>query len=215
MTKRKPSKPTPHGTLNGYKNYGCRCDECKAAMSAAMRAYNAADPERNRAKARAWQLANPDQYKARRDAYTSAHKEEQSIRKKAHYAANRERMVADAIRWKRDNPDRARATRRKWKQANPEKDRAHVELRRARKAASDVRVVTIGDWERMVARHRGCCAYCGRPGKLTQDHVIPISRGGRHSVGNLVPACGVCNSSKGSKLLVEWRRRATPLDATA
>ncbi len=27
------TRPTPHGTANGYKHYGCRCDECKAAMS--------------------------------------------------------------------------------------------------------------------------------------------------------------------------------------
>ena len=35
--------------------------------------------------------------------------------------------------------------------------------------------------------------------------IMPIIRGGRHSIGNLLPACGSCNSSKGAKLLVEWR----------
>jgi hypothetical protein len=33
-----------HGTANGYLNYGCRCDACKAAGAA----YNSADARRKR-----------------------------------------------------------------------------------------------------------------------------------------------------------------------
>lgn len=41
------------------------------------------------------------------------------------------------------------------------------------------------------------CAYCLRDDKkLTVDHVLALSRGGRHEIGNLVPACGSCNSRK-------------------
>nr|WP_239115333.1 HNH endonuclease [Streptomyces sp. SID8499] len=47
------------------------------------------------------------------------------------------------------------------------------------------------------------CVYCDAPGG-TVDHVIPLSRGGQHAEGNLVPACKSCNSSKGDKLLIEW-----------
>jgi HNH endonuclease len=50
------------------------------------------------------------------------------------------------------------------------------------------------------------CYWCGGIGG-TADHVVPISRGGKHSEGNLVPACRSCNSSKRDLLLVEWKRR--------
>lgn len=41
----------------------------------------------------------------------------------------------------------------------------------------------------------GPCVYCG--GRATGwDHVMPMSRGGRHAVDNLVPACKPCNSAK-------------------
>lgn len=40
---------------------------------------------------------------------------------------------------------------------------------------------------------------------MTLDHVFPLSRGGRHCVGNIVPACGQCNHSKGALTVVEWR----------
>ncbi len=45
------------------------------------------------------------------------------------------------------------------------------------------------------------CQYCGEtPGHhlLTVDHVVPRSRGGRHTWDNLVTACTRCNQRKGS-----------------
>lgn len=49
------------------------------------------------------------------------------------------------------------------------------------------------------------CFRCGSNSNISLDHVIPLSRGGNHSIGNLMPLCQPCNSSKGKKLLVEWR----------
>jgi 5-methylcytosine-specific restriction endonuclease McrA len=54
----------------------------------------------------------------------------------------------------------------------------------------------------------GGCAYCGateRP--LQRDCVLPISRGGRYTLGNVVPACGPCNSSKCNDEVTAWLRR--------
>tara|TARA_B100001250_G_C19817272_1_gene799345 strand:- start:13142 stop:14224 length:1083 start_codon:yes stop_codon:yes gene_type:complete len=36
------------------------------------------------------------------------------------------------------------------------------------------------------------------------DHVVPLCRGGTNLMSNLMPACGICNSKKGPKLLSEW-----------
>ena len=54
-------------------------------------------------------------------------------------------------------------------------------------------------WRAQIAR--GVCHYCGKnvgADKLTMDHVIPISRGGRSTRGNCVPCCKECNSRKQS-----------------
>jgi 5-methylcytosine-specific restriction endonuclease McrA len=61
------------------------------------------------------------------------------------------------------------------------------------------------DWKRLVNRFGGCCAYCGEKKILTLEHVVPISRGGRHSAGNIIPACFTCNSSKRDRFITEWR----------
>lgn len=49
------------------------------------------------------------------------------------------------------------------------------------------------------------CIYCGKEEKrLTQEHLLPVSRGGEDREGNSVWVCQSCNSSKGSKRLYEW-----------
>lgn len=86
--------------------------------------------------------------------------------------------------------------------------RAASTRRRARLTEADIRVIRQKDLERLVARHDGMCARgCGRPW-AHWDHIIPLSRGGRHSIGNLQPLCESCNTSKRDRLMVEWRAAA-------
>lgn len=53
----------------------------------------------------------------------------------------------------------------------------------------------------------GGCAYCGAGGPLQKDCMLPISRGGRYTVSNVVPACGSCNASKCNTEVTTWLRR--------
>jgi 5-methylcytosine-specific restriction endonuclease McrA len=78
---------------------------------------------------------------------------------------------------------------------------------RLRRGIDAPHAYTPTQWRRLVNRHAGRCAYCGIKGPLSADHVIPISRGGRGTIGNILPACRPCNSSKSNSLLVEWRAR--------
>lgn len=52
----------------------------------------------------------------------------------------------------------------------------------------------------------GICHYCQRqfkPGELTMDHVIPVSRGGKSTKKNCVPACKECNNTKKYKTMFD------------
>lgn len=52
------------------------------------------------------------------------------------------------------------------------------------------------------------CAYCGAPEPaLQRDCVLPISRGGRYTLDNVVPACRSCNASKCNDEVTSWMRR--------
>lgn len=48
------------------------------------------------------------------------------------------------------------------------------------------------------------CQYCGsKSGKMTIDHIVPISRGGKDSWENCVTSCHSCNSLKGNLMIHE------------
>ena len=71
--------------------------------------------------------------------------------------------------------------------------------------------VTRAEWENLrnaiFSRDKYVCQYCGK--KIHHpdcDHVVPISKGGKSVLDNLVTACPFCNRSKGSKSLQEWCR---------
>ena len=52
------------------------------------------------------------------------------------------------------------------------------------------------------------CAYCGATDQAMQrDCVLPISRGGRYTLENVVPACRSCNTSKCNDEVTSWLRR--------
>lgn len=60
-------------------------------------------------------------------------------------------------------------------------------------------------WEDIKSVYKNRCAYCGvRTMKLQKDHVIPISKYGSDTMGNIVPACGTCNKKKHAKKLLDW-----------
>lgn len=87
------------------------------------------------------------------------------------------------------------------------------ERRRARLLACRSYRFTRADWDRVQRRFGYACAYCGSVRPLQKDHVIPLTRGGDHGEGNIVPACGSCNKSKGRRTVMEWRHRRAVLAA--
>jgi 5-methylcytosine-specific restriction endonuclease McrA len=58
----------------------------------------------------------------------------------------------------------------------------------------------------VLIRDRFKCAYCGaRREKLSIDHIIPKSRGGKMTFENCVAACKPCNLKKGGRTPNEAR----------
>lgn len=110
-------------------------------------------------------------------------------RDRARYAAEAEHRRAYAREYLATHPEEMRAVRR----------------RRKGQLRADAKVFTERDWRRLLHQYRHACAYCGAGGTLVREHVIPLCLGGRHSVGNIIPACSACNSRKGKKLLAAFR----------
>ncbi len=62
-------------------------------------------------------------------------------------------------------------------------------------------------WTALTEEWAGC-AYCGAADQpLQRDCVQAISRGGRYTLDNVVPACASCNASKCNYEVTAWMRR--------
>lgn len=121
------------------------------------------------------------------------------------YQENKQRVREKNAQWAAAHEDQMRAYRRGWQQRNPENGRETSNRHRARKMG-EAFVIPGRDWERLVRRYDAKCAYCLVAPFEHQDHILPLSRGGRHGIGNVIPSCRACNQSKGAKTLTEWRK---------
>ena len=84
---------------------------------------------------------------------------------------------------------------REWAKRNPSRRISYFIKRKTRKSG----VVTDEQWTAIKSLYSNRCAYCGKKGRLTQDHIIPLSFNGSHETSNIVPACQPCNSAKGTR----------------
>lgn len=85
--------------------------------------------------------------------------------------------------------------------------RARAAKRRKRRMNAVEHDLSDAQWAALRAAWGGC-AYCGAVDKaLQRDCVMALSRGGRYTLENIVPACGACNTSKCNDEVTGWLRR--------
>jgi hypothetical protein len=196
-------------------------DKAKACARSAR--WRARHPEQVKAYLVKWRAEHSDEVKAydiqwRRDH--PEHREARKVRDAAYRAAHVEEHKAYAskwnrdhpemaalakAKWQRDHPEKCKARNAKWCRANPEKKAAERQRHYALKLNAPVNDLTVSQWADRVTEYNGCCAYCLKPSdNLTQDHMTPLSRGGSHTLSNVIPACLSCNCRKGTKTLLEF-----------
>jgi len=122
---------------------------------------------------------------------------------KKYYEISPEKARLRAKKYRQKNPESVKAGFEKWRKANPEKDKARGFRRRAHKESVASFHVTKKEF---AALYASPCAYCGSTEKICIDHVVPLSKGGVNGIGNYLPACLSCNSSKKDKFITEWKK---------
>lgn len=113
---------------------------------------------------------------------------------------NRDRVLLNQRTKRALNPEPQRERSRKWQKLNLDKVKINYHRRRAR-IRSNGGEYTVTEWRDLCAKYGNCCLCCGRGGKLTVDHIVPIALGGLNTIDNLQPLCRPCNSSKRLKII--------------
>ena len=144
-----------------------------------------------------------------------------------YYYENRERLLKYQKKWESENRESCNKNQKKYREKNPElqtewrkknpeysnnwakteKGKANNQRGAAKRQAREKNIIntlTAEEWIDILKEYKFRCAYCGKEFTLfdreTHDHVIPISKGGDNTKGNIVPACKSCNSKKHDKL---------------
>ena len=65
--------------------------------------------------------------------------------------------------------------------------------------------ITVQDWQDILKKQNNICLFCKQEFSEilypTQDHIIPLSKNGKHQKENIQALCSKCNSKKGKKLI--------------
>lgn len=202
--------------------------ELKKASRSAWRLKNS---EKERADRRARYLANRDAHLKAIREYDLAHRGERLNYFRVRNKSKRIRESKKA-RWHNrtlEQKSRDNATRSEWmaknrakmseyyrnyRKSHPEKMRAHSKSQfHKRRALLKKATINLRGIKKMILSVRSKpyfkCYYCENQfpiSKLHFDHIVPLSKGGMHSVDNLCASCSGCNLNKGHTLLQQWKR---------
>jgi 5-methylcytosine-specific restriction endonuclease McrA len=144
--------------------------------------------------------ADPEAYEARRarkreyDAvYNEKHRAKKAAQVKARYERKAEEVKANIKRWQSENKERVNA----YKKANKQNRRAAQEV--------GISGAELHKWQSEQPKKCYWCG-CGCKRNYHVDHYVPLSKGGKHELANLVIACGPCNLRKNAKDPLDFAR---------
>ena len=127
-------------------------------------------------------------------------------KKKIYNKKNSKKNVDRVRKWRQENKERHRENNRKYNKKNLQKERLRQKIKEAKRRDRVSKKSFVILPKEIKKIYSSLCIFCGSKENIAADHIIPISKGGRTSIGNLQPLCKTCNSSKGSKLMAEWKR---------
>lgn len=193
------------GVLESDSEFEPRYSQCRTCFAKKQKKWNSAYYAKNREKIietnKQYMEKNKETIAERKSRYYKKNHERLSAQKKTYYQNNKEKFLEARRIYVKKNKELIAQKRKEYYATDHGKKVIDSCRIRRRKNSGKIFNVTDKDLQRI--RSNGC-VVCGNS-KVTIDHIIPIIKGGNHSIGNLQGLCKSHNSSKGSKFMMEWR----------
>lgn len=137
----------------------------------------------------------------RRRTQRAAVQEAQRKFRKTHIEQRRKRDRDHKRHAYKANPIPRLNSNRQWRNQNPGKVLA-INLRRRARTFNAEGSLTAAERDTLLSRATRCY-HCGKKFnsrcRPTLDHLIALSKGGKHDITNVVVACHKCNPAKGNR----------------
>ena len=160
--------------------------------------------------------AHREQVLARVTEYCKEHKEDKRIYNDQYCELNKDRIRLRKAEYREINKEQIKARKAKYYATHKKQTRTYAKEHQAERTACQaarkalILGATIGNlaeiawiYKRAKEAPKVRCYLCGElipVGHRHVDHIIPLSKGGKHQPSNLAVACDKCNESKGAKM---------------
>lgn len=125
-----------------------------------------------------------------------------------HRAINKKSRLSNPARSRKQRQERHLRNKesenlqaRLYYQNNPERVKEAASIRKRRLLANGVFAISTKELKKIYGSK---CFLCNSNNQIELDHIVPISKGGNHSIGNVMPLCRACNRSKSDKFLIQF-----------
>lgn len=133
-------------------------------------------------------------------------KTKKQIQWQKYYRKNRRKLLEKKRKYYAAHSERICEKERQRYERNKKRILAYRKLYRV-KAYGNYFDLSVKEWDFVCEVYDHKCAYCGSQQRLQCDHIEPLSKGGAHTIGNVIPACILCNSSKNNHDVYDWMER--------
>lgn len=169
--------------------------------------YNKAYRKKNRERLidynKKYYKENREKLLEQKKGYYTQNKEKKLRYREKYYKINRDKLIKYARSYYRINKEKIAEYSKGYRDRNRDL-RNTIEQRRKAKKRKLPHKFTEENWQETKDYFDNKCAYCGFDEELTQEHFIPLSKGGEYTVNNIIPACKSCNCSKKDRDFFKW-----------
>lgn len=202
MTSKFCNKCQQNKLLNNFYKDKRSKDGLQSKCIACDLKYRQDNAEKIKKRKREYNAKNSEKYKPYFKNYREKNKEKITMVQKDYRLKNAEKIKKQRHEYKEMHRKELSEKTKEYKKLNPEIVNNYTAKRKSKKRLNGVFLVSKKELKKIYSSN---CFYCGSNKSIQMDHVIPISKGGRHSIGNIIPACAKCNLDKRDKYLIEWK----------